>query len=147
MNLAERMKSASIKEENLNQIVAQEIYNYFEDIFESGKFETELEKRLTQSKDTINNRSYKMNVEFWDYHSGCSSTHFRIFCFEWNNPEGKSFESRNYKGVRLFSIHKEVCARLFQMTIDKLHKMGFVTSYQGNYNNLGYYEKEITIRW
>ena len=147
MNLAEKLNTKSMELASANDEVENEIFAYFAEIFRSGKFETLLEKELTKRRESLVDKKFTMILEFWDYTSGCSDTHFSIWAYQWKNPLATSWESRDYKGVHLHDIQRSCGSRLLELAKSELLKMGFKVSVEDDESWLNYYKKKITIRW
>jgi len=146
MNLAERLNAKSFNEEMACAVVSNEIISYFKEIFDSGRMEAAIEAKVTR-EDKIN-RSLCIPVEFWSYHSGCSPTNFRVGYFSWYNPENREgYNSTIYKRVSLNKVHKDICARLLNMSKEYLRSYGFNMTIEDKESWLGYYHKNIIIRW
>ena len=93
-----------------------------------------------------NNGTWSLN--FWNYSSGCSDTCFRCGGKTWKNPEGKGWNSQNYKGVYLHDIHREVCQVLLAILRSKVESMGFtIKNIENDETWLKYYSRVIRITW
>ena len=145
MNLAEKFKEESLKVQDENKKVIEEIVDYFKVIFESGKFENSLLNNL--SAEIKNKRKMNILVEFWAYLPGCSSTYFSIYRFRWENPKIFRGKENIYKGVDLRSIQTQVGEKLLKLTTFYLTKMGFHYTISNEETWLKYFKKQITIDW
>lgn len=145
MNLAEKLNKQSMSVEATKEAVIDEIFEYFENVFNSGRFEKEFEKRITA--DNLSKRLVNIGVSFWNYTSGCSDTYFRISCFYWHNPEGKGWDSKTYKGIKLSDIQKELGRKLLNLTEYHLKQMGFNIRIENKESWLDYYDKNIVVSW
>ena len=126
--------------------VVNEIINEFREYFDSGKFEAYLKRWIDAT--AIKKREAVLLVNFWNYSSGCSDTCFRCGGKEWKNPEGKGWDSQNYKGVCLLDIHREVCQALFAILCSKVESMGFtIKNIENDETWLKYYSRVIRITW
>lgn len=145
-NLANKLNEKSLEVAATYNEVENEIFAYFAEIFRSGKFEALLEKELSKKHNLVD-RKYTIILEFWDYSSGCSDTHFSIWAYQWKNTEATSYESQMYKGIRLHDIQRSCGSRLLELTKSELLKMGFKVSVEDDESWLNYYRKKITILW
>lgn len=143
----EKIREASqIAEATHNQVIA-EIVEYFKQKFNSKEFEEYLVTKCTESN-TAKDRQISWSVEFWGYHEGCSPTHFYSMGQGWRNPENpEGYESYFYKGIDLRNIQKAAGAQILQVTLDKLHELGFTTKVEDQESWLKYYHKVIIISW
>ena len=140
----EDLQKVKMENENKNTEVANEIINYFRDVLKSEKFELELKNELIRAiKD--NRTTYNTWVEFWNYSSGCSDTHFSVFRFWWTNKENSGYQSRRYKGVDLYDISRDVIDSLLRMYMTKLSSLGLSATYEGDECHLKYPKWKVTI--
>lgn len=148
MNLFEKVTSASNAIDATKIEIKNEILNKCAKYLNSEEFDAYLEKRM--DKNALDKRTLTLYTDFWEYHSGCSATHFRCANWYWFTPdcEKYSWDSHYYKGVRLEEIHKDIvegfCGLLKEAMMDK----GFSNIHiNRKINNLGYAEYEVIIRW
>lgn len=140
----EDLKNEKAKNENKNEEVINEILNYFKAELDSEMFESALKNRLIKA--IKNNKNVCDTwIEFWNYHSGCSETYFDITpCNRWTSNEG-GFNSRYYKGVCLYDIHKEVTRSLLRMYMNKLSDLGLHATFTDDTGSIGYQKWKVTI--
>lgn len=147
MSIINNLNEASRKANSKNDEIILEIEQYFKDKINSESFEADLERHIRSYGDILN-RKCKASIEFWEYHDGCTATHFQFLCYRWKNPENpEGWESRRYKGVELRDISNITCERLMQIARYKLEQLGFAVSFSDASNALGYFDKIVTIRW
>ena len=135
MGFIEDLQNVKTETENKNENVVMEILKHFRTQINSTKFEDRLKKRLTDSiKD--NKRETRLEIEFWDYHDGCSATNFYASCCDtWELAYGEHY----YNGVRLTDVSKEVVNHhLLPMFIDKLRELGLTYRIEEYGGRLGY---------
>ena len=147
MSLINELRAKSASVESVNAEVAAEIKASFDKILDSDRFEEHLSKRIDASD--IKARKTFMKVEFWEYHSGCSTTQFRCGGITWRNKENEDgYESRRYKGVELKSINKEVCEYLSAKLERRMRELGFeIVSKEPQNSRFGYYEVNYYFGW
>ena len=140
-----REKSANA-ETTKNEIIA-EIKNAFDTYLNSDKLETYLRNKI--GKTEIAERKVFMKIEFWEYHSGCSTTHFYCAGAEWYNPENKDgWASHTYKGIELREIDREIGEYLSTRLISRMNELGFyVVSKEYQKSRFGYYERYFYFGW
>lgn len=140
-----REKSAGA-EATKNDIIA-EIKNSFDQYLNSDRLEQYL--RLCIGDAEIKQRKVFMKVEFWEYHSGCSTTHFHCGGCNWYNPDNRNgWDSCNYKGVELRTIDKEVCNYLSSRLVNRMNELGFyLVSQEDQKGRLGYYNRHFYFGW
>ena len=146
MTFIDELRNKSDMHETVEKEVANEIINEFRKYFDSGKFESYLKRWIDAT--AIQKREAVLLVNFWNYSSGCSDTYFRCGGKEWKNPEGKGWNSQNYKGVYLHDIHREVCQVLLAILRSKVESMGFtIKNIENDETWLKYYSRVIRITW
>jgi hypothetical protein len=147
MNLINELRTKSEIEENKKEAVIAEIKTFFDKILNSERFEEHL-KRYIDASD-IKRRKTFMNVEFWEYHDGCSTTSFRCGGITWYNPENKDgYKSHSYKGIELCDINKEVCGYLTTRLINRMNELGFyLVSKEDQKGRFGYYHTNFYFGW
>ena len=81
MKLAEKLAQMSNEQETKEEIVTNEIVNFFVEKFETGEMMDAFEKRL--GKQEICLRKKSIYLEFWTYIPGCSETYFGLLGKKW----------------------------------------------------------------
>lgn len=141
------INAAKNEQSNLNSEITNEILTYFHTKLESDGFTDYLKERIIKAiKD--NKKSIYMQVEFWNYNSGCSATNFSIDRYEWKNPEHPTgWESHDYKGVYLYNISRPIVNKMKDMLVSKLSSLGLYCSCKSDECWLEYprYKVEIFI--
>ena len=147
MSLINELRAKSENVESKRAEIIAEIKASFDKILDSERFEEHLKKRIDASD--IKARKTFMDVEFWEYHSGCSTTHFRCGGITWHNPENKDgWESHKYKGVELISINKQVCEYLSAKLEKRMRELGFeMVSKEDQESRFGYYDVHYYFGW
>ena len=124
--------------------MVSEIVNYFTETFNSQKYLDWLENFL-MSKINEGKRTYSFENKFWQYHSGCSGTHFKVGFKTWEN-EPK--DSTKYNGIDLSTIQKPVIDGAISALKDTLKREGIRVvgeeDVSGNYR-YNYYTVQLTI--
>ena len=76
MKLAEKLAAMSNEQTTKEEIVTNEIVNFFVKKFETGEMMIAFEKSLREKE--IHLRKKNIDIEFWTYVPGCSETHFGL---------------------------------------------------------------------
>ena len=147
MSLINELRAKSAEVENTKEKIIAEIKASFDKILDGKKFEEHLKKYIDTSD--IKCRKTFIDVEFWEYHDGCSTTHFSCGGIKWCNPENKhGYESRRYKGIELKSINKEVGEYLSMKLENKMRELGFeMVSKEPQNSRFGYYDVHYYFGW
>lgn len=147
MSLINELRAKSANAENTKSEVIAEIKTYFDQYLNSDALESYLRKRIGTSE--IKERKVYMGVEFWEYHDGCSTTHFHCGGKAWYNPETKDgWSSHYYKGVELKTIDKDVCRYLSSRLVSRMNELGFyVVSREESNSRFGYYDTNFYFGW
>lgn len=140
----EDLRKVKTENENKNENVISEILKYFKEQLDSENFEIGLKDRLTKAIRN-NEKEYDTWVEFWDYHSGCSDTHFSVpVCKVWYSDK-TGYDSKYYKNVTLYDIHKKVIDNLLRMYVDKLCDLGLKVMCVDDTGKIGYKKWKVII--
>jgi hypothetical protein len=147
MSLINELKEKSTKAEVTKNEVIAEIKSEFDKYLNSDRLENHLKQRIGNTE--IKERKVFMKVEFWEYHSGCSTTHFHCGGCEWYNPEYKDgWNSHTYNGIELKDISNEICEYLSSRLINRMNELGFYTISKEKQNGrLGYYNTHFYFGW
>lgn len=147
MNLVNELRTKSTNIENAKAEIIAEIKASFDKFLDSEKFEKHLERYI--SDDDIEQRKTFMSVKFWEYHDGCSTTHFNCGGVRWYNPENKDgYDSHQYKGIELCSINKEVGEYLTTKLENRMCELGFaLLSKEDQKSRFGYYNTHFYFGW
>ena len=87
-----------------------------------------------------------LNIEFWNYHSGCSETNFSCGGIKFKLDYGKY----DYKGIELYDIQHKVCDKLSILLCDKLEELGLTIVSKTRHDNeyrFGYHNEKIIVSW
>ena len=147
MSLINELRAKSASVENTKAEIIAEIKASFDKILDSERFEDHL-KRYIDASD-IKKRKTFMDVEFWEYHDGCSTTHFKCGGVYWHNPENRDgWASHRYKGIELISINKEIGEYLSVKLESRMCELGFeMISKEPQNSRFGYYDVHYYFGW
>lgn len=147
MNLINELREKSANAENKKNEVIAEIKTCFDKYLNSEQLENHI-KRIIGPRE-INERKVFLMIEFWEYHSGCTTTNFNCAGAVWHNPENREgIQSWEYKGVELRTIDKEIGKYLSQRLINRMNELGFyVISQEYKPNRFNYYETHFYFGW
>lgn len=147
MNLINELRAKSNNVEDIKKEVIKEITSCFDKYLDGEKFENYLRQRI--SDDDIRNRKFYMGVNFWEYHDGCSTTHFSCGGLCWYNPENKDgYQSCEYKGIELNTIDKEVGVYLSDKLERTMTELGFeLLSKERRKSRFDYYQMDYYFGW
>ena len=147
-SIIEEIKKTAATEEEKRAAIKEEIVSFFREYLNSEKFTESIKDQCQKAIRRDGHNYTSIDVEFWDWHDGCSATHFSVGSKEWKNPEeSDGWGSCTYKGVRLCQLQDDVGPRLTEMTKSKLIELGFKVSVQDKMGRIGYYHHEITLSW
>ena len=143
MSFIQEIKEIENERKEKENDVINEIVNYFNEKFNDVKYEEYLKKRI---KEEINNskKHLTLNIEFWNYHSGCSETNFSCGGIKFKLDYGKY----DYKGIELYDIQHKVCDKLSVLLCDKLEELGLTIVSKTRHDNeyrFGYHNEKIII--
>lgn len=150
MSFINDIRKMQIEKMNVEEDVITEIVKYFESKYNSKEYEdylkSKIEKQIKESRRTLT-----LNVEFWEYHSGCSTTHIEgggvTFSIPYNEEYSKNLY---YKSVRLEEVQHDICDRVSNILLKKLKELGLtivsVTRHDGEYR-FDYHKETIVISW
>ena len=142
MKLAEKLAAMSDEQETKEEIVTNEIVNFFAEKFETGEMMDAFEKSL--GKQEICLRKKSLSLDFWTYIPGCSETYFGLLGKEWKPEDGCSYE---YKKVNLKNIYKDVLLKIAELARENFEKEGFEVEVRPNERNKRYETYIIEISW
>ena len=142
MKLAEKLAAMSNEQATKEEVVTNEIVNFFVEKFETGEMMDAFEKSL--GKQEICLRKQSLSLDFWTYIPGCSETYFGLLGKEWKPEDGCSYE---HKGVNLKNIYKGVLCEIAELARENFEKEGFKVRVFPNNNNKRYETYIIEISW
>ena len=142
MKLAEKLAAMSDEQETKEEIVTNEIVNFFVEKFETGEMMDAFEKSL--GKQEICLRKKSLSLDFWTYIPGCSETYFGLLGKEWKPEDDHSYE---HKGVNLKNIYKDVLLKIAELARENFEKEGFEVEVRPNERNKRYETYIIEISW
>lgn len=147
MSLINELRAKSANAEATKSEVVAEIKRAFSSYLDSDDFENYLRRRA--GKEEIQKRTISINVQFWAFHSGCSTTNFNCGGYTWYNPENKEgYSSHSYKGVELFTIHNEICSYISSRLKSRMNELGFyLVSAEDVKGRLNYYHTVFYFGW
>ena len=120
MKLAEKLAQMSNEQATKEEVVTNEIVNFFVEKFESGEMMDAFEKSLREKE--IHLRKKNIDLEFWTYIPGCSETYFGLLGKEWKPENDHGYE---HKGVNLKNIYKDVLCEIAELTKENFEEEGF----------------------
>ena len=142
MKLAEKLAAMSDEQAMKEEVVTNEIVNFFAEKFANGEMMETFEKSLW--KEDICSRKKSLSLDFWTYIPGCSETYFGLLGKEWKPEDGCSYE---YKGVNLKNIYKDVLCEIAELTKENFEEEGFEVKIRPNERNKRYETYIIEISW
>ena len=142
MKLAEKLAAMSNEQATKEEIVTNEIVNFFAEKFESGEMMDAFEKSI-QNQD-ICSRKKNIYLDFWTYVPGCSETYFGLLGKKWNPEDDHSYE---HKGVNLKNIYKNVLLAIAELARENFEKEGFEVKLLPDNRNKLYKTYIIEISW
>ena len=142
MKLAEKLTQMSNEQEMKEEIVTNEIVNFFVEKFESGEMMDAFEKSL--GKQEICLRKKSIYLEFWTYIPGCGETYFGLLNKKWKPEDGHVYE---HKGVNLKNIYKGVLCEIAELTKENFEEEGFKVKIRPNEKNKRFDTYVIDISW
>ena len=142
MKLAEKLAAMSDEQETKEEIVTNEIVNFFAEKFASGEMMDAFEKRL--GKQEICLRKKDISLDFWTYIPGCSETYFGLLGKEWKPENDHGYE---HKGVNLKNIYKDVLCEIAELTKENFEEEGFEVKIRLNEKNKRFDTYVIEISW
>ena len=147
MSLIDELREKSNKLESTKNDIIAEIKNDFDKYLFSSEFEDYLRSRI--GKEEALKRKVGINVEFWAYHSGCSTTHFSCGGYTWYNPENPNdWESHDYKGFALVNFQNDICGYMAAQLRVRMSELGFHQVDNENLSGrLNYYHMYFYYGW
>ena len=142
MKLAEKLAAMSDEQETKEEIVTNEIVNFFVEKFETGEMMDAFEKRLGKQEICLRKRS--LSLDFWTYIPGCSETYFGLLGKEWKPEDDHGYE---HKGVNLKNIYKDVLFKIAELARENFEKEGFEVKLLPDNRNKLYKTYIIEISW
>ena len=142
MKLAEKLAAMSNEQATKEEVVTNEIVNFFVEKFETGEMMDAFEKRL--GKQEICLRKKDIDLEFWVYIPGCSETYFGLLGKKWRPEDDRGYE---HKGVNLKNIYKDVLLKIAELTRENFEKEGFEVKLLPDNRNKLYKTYIIEISW
>ena len=142
MKLAEKLAAMSNEQATKEEVVTNEIVNFFVEKFESGEMMDTFEKSLREKE--IHLRKKNIDLEFWVYIPGCSETYFGLLGKEWKPENDHGYE---HKGVNLKNIYKDVLREIAELTKENFEEEGFEVKIRPNEKNKCFDTYIIEISW
>ena len=142
MKLATKLKTMSDEQATKEEIVINEIVNFFVEKFESGEMMDAFEKRLREKE--IRSRKKDIDLEFWTYIPGCSETYFGLLGKKWSPEDDHGYE---HKGVNLNNIYKDVLREIAELTKENFEEEGFEVKIRPDEKNKRFETYVIEISW
>ena len=147
MSLINELRAKSANAEATKSEVVAEIKRAFSSYLDSDDFENYLRRRA--GKEEIQKRTLPINIQFWAYHSGCSTTYFNCGGYTWYNPENEEgYPSHSDKRVELVTIQDEICSYISNRLKSKMNELGFyLVSTEDAKGRLNYYHTLFYFGW
>ena len=142
MKLAEKLAAMSNEQATKEEVVTNEIVNFFAEKFESGEMMEAFEKGLREQE--IRSRKKNIYLEFWGYIPGCSETYFGFLGKKWSPEDNRGYK---HKGVDLESIYQNVLLAIAELARENFEKEGFEVKLFPDNNNKRYKTYIIEISW
>ena len=142
MKLAEKLAAMSNEQATKEEIVTNEIVNFFVEKFESGEMMDAFEKSLREKE--ICSRKKNITLEFWKYIPRCSETYFGLLGKQWSPEDDHSYE---HKGVNLGNIYKNVLLAIAELARENFEKEGFEVKLLPDNENKRYNTYIVEISW
>ena len=142
MKLAEKLKTMSNEQATKEEVVTNEIVNFFAEKFANGEMMEAFEKSLWE--EDIRSRKKSLFLDFWTYIPGCSETYFGLLGKEWKPEDGCSYE---YKKVNLKNIYKDVLLKIAELARENFEKEGFEVEVRPNDKSKRFETYVVEISW
>lgn len=142
MKLAEKLTAMSNEQATKEEVVINEIVNFFAEKFENGEMMKTFERSLF--KEDVRNRKKSVFLDFWTYVPGCIETNFLILGKKWIPEDKYGYE---YKGVNLNNIYKDVLAKIAKLARENFEREGFEVNIRLNDKDRRYETYIIEISW
>ena len=142
MKLAEKLAAMSDEQETKEEIVTNEIVNFFVEKFANGEMMDAFEKSLRE--EDICSRKKNIELEYWEYIPGCSETYFGLLGKKWK-PETDHLYV--HKGVNLKNIYKDVLREIAELTKENFEEEGFEVKIRPDEKNKRFETYVIEISW
>lgn len=153
MSFLEEIKEIESDRNSKENIVVNDIVDYFKKKMENEKWKSILKDNYIKKAINEGKNNCDLYIEFWEYHCGCSDTNITVWScgqFEIKSEEDSWDAKRNYKGIRLYDIHKRVCLEISKLLKDKLRELGLTivgSEREDSKYRFNYYKERITIGW
>ena len=142
MKLAEKLAAMSNEQATKEEVVTNEIVNFFVEKFETGEMMDAFEKSL--GKQEICLRKKSIYLEFWGYIPGCSETYFGLLGKKWSPEDNRGYK---HKGVDLENIYQNVLLAIAELVRENFGKEGFEVKLFPDNENKRYKTYIIEISW
>ena len=120
MKLAEKLAAMSNEQATKEEVVTNEIVNFFAEQLENVEMMDAFEERLREEE--IRSRKKNICLEFWGYIPGCSETYFGLLGKKWSPEDSRGHK---HKGVDLESIYQNVLLAIAELARENFEKEGF----------------------
>ena len=142
MKLAEKLAAMSNEQATKEEVVTNEIVNFFVEKFENGEMMAAFEKGLREQE--IRSRKKDICLDFWAYIPGCSETYFGLLGKKWKPECGYNYE---HNGVNLKNIYKDVLLEIAELARENFEREGFKVSVFPNNNDKRFETYVVEISW
>lgn len=142
MKFAEKLAAMSDDQATKEEVVTNEIVNFFAEKLESREMMVTFERSLF--KEDIRNRKRNVFLDFWTYTPGCAETNFQLLGKKWIPEDKYGYE---YKGVNLNHIYKDVLAKIAKLVKENFEREGFEVNIRLNDKDRFYETYIIEVSW
>lgn len=142
MKLAEKLVEMSNEQKTKEELVTNEIVNFFAEKLKNGEVMYAFKRSIGDSD--IHSRKKNIYLEFWAYIPGCSETYFGLPGARWELEGDHHYE---YKGVNLKDIYKNILREIAELTKENFKEEGFNVEIRPNEKDKRYETYIIEISW
>lgn len=147
MKLAEKLAAMSNEQATKEEIVTNEIVNFFAEKFANGEMMEAFEKNLRE--EDIYSRKKSLFLDFWTYIPGtyipgCSETYFGLLGKRWVPEDSRDYE---YKKVNLKNIYKDVLLKIAELARENFEKEGFEVEVRPDEKDKRFETYVVEISW
>ena len=142
MKIAEKLAAMSNEQATKEEVVTNEIVNFFAEKFANGEMMIALENSLWEQD--ICSRKKSIELEYWEYIPGCPETHFWLLGKKWRPEDDHDYK---HKGVNLKNIYKDVLLKIAELARENFEKEGFEIEVRPNEKNKRFETYIIEISW
>ena len=142
MKLAEKLAAMSNEQVTKEEVVTNEIVNFFAEKFANGEMMEAFENSLREQE--IHSRKKDIYLDFWTYIPGCSETYFGLLGKKWKPKYRCNYE---HKGINLKNIYKDVLLKIAELARENFEREGFEVEVRPDEKNKRFETYVIEISW